>query len=104
MLVVYAVDSDGMPRHADRAAAFKEATCEQAAFWAANGLDPSAGELVEVGKRVASSKSIKGATVSYDAADAASAKQARVNALRVLCTSAFQILRNAGLISAVVNR
>lgn len=104
MLAVYAVDSDGMPRHADHAAAFKEATCEQVSFWAANDLDPTTGELVEVGKRVASSKSIKGASVSYDAADTARAKQARVDALRALCTSAFSILRNAGLISTVVNR
>ncbi|WP_162989184.1 hypothetical protein [Glutamicibacter nicotianae] len=104
MLAVYAVDSDGMPRNAGHATAFKEATCEQVAFWAANGLDPSAGELVEVQKRVASSKSIKGASVSYDAADTARAKQARVDALRALCTSAFSILRNAGLINTVVNR
>ena len=104
MLAVYAVDSEGMPRHAGHAAAFRDATCEQVAFWAANDLDPTTGELVEVGKRVASSKSIKGASVSYDAADAARAKQARVDALSTLCVAAFQILRNAGLISTVVNR
>lgn len=104
MLAVYPVFSDGMPRGADHVGAFRDATCAQAAFWAANGLDPAAGELVELGKRVASSKSVKGASVSYDAADAAAAKQARVDALRTLCAEAFQILRNAGLVSAVVNR
>ena len=104
MLAVYPADTEGLPRLTRHATAFKEATCEQVAFWAANGLDPSTGELVEVEKRVASSKSIKGASVSYDVADTARAKQARVDALRVLCTSAFSILRNAGLISTVVNR
>jgi len=104
MLAVYPVDTSGMPRHADHSAAFRDATCAQVAFWATNDLDPTTGELVEVGKRVASSKSIKGASVSYDASDMARAKQARVDALITLCAAAFQILRNAGLISTVVNR
>lgn len=104
MLAVYSVDKDGMPRRTADVDAFRDATCAQVAFWSANELDPASGELVEVGKRVASSKSIKGASVSYDAADMARAKQARVDALTTLCAAAFQILRNEGLVSTVVNR
>lgn len=104
MLAVYSVDSTGAPRNSEVAAAFRDATCEQAAYWAANGLDPAKGELGEQGKKVASSKSIKGASVSYDSADLAASKQARIEALTTICTAAFQILRNAGLVSTVVNR
>lgn len=102
MLAVYSVSPDGLPRLTAVGDAFRDATCEQVAFWAANNLDPSAGGLDELSVKVASSKSIKGASVSYDAADSARAKQARVDALTTLCASAFQILRNAGLVSAVV--
>ena len=104
MLAVYAVDTAGMPRHADHSAAFRDATCAQVAFWAANGLDPAKGGLDEQAVKVTSSKSIKGASVSYDSVDSAKAKQARVDALTTLCPAAFSILRNAGLVSAVVNR
>lgn len=104
MLAVYPVNREGLPKSPAHVAAFREATCEQVAFWAANDLDPSKGGLDEQAVKVASSKSVKGASVSYDASDMARAKQARVDALRELSTSAFQILRNAGLVSAVVNR
>ena len=102
MLTTYRTNADGTPSHGPTATAFMEATCAQAAFWAANDLDPAAGGLDEQGKRIASSKSIKGASVSYDAADAAASKQARVQALTTLSHTAWTILRNAGLITAVV--
>lgn len=102
MLTHYRTNTDGTPYYGPTAEAFMEATCTQAAYWAANSLDPAAGELAEQGKKIASSKSIKGASVSYDSADAAASKQARVDALTSLCVSAWTILRNAGLITAVV--
>jgi len=104
MLAVYPVGSDGYPTSPAHVAAFREATCEQVAFWAANGLDPAKDGLDEQAVKVASSKSIKGASVSYDSADSAKAKKARVDALSMLCRASFSILRNAGLISTVVNR
>lgn len=102
MLAHYRTNADGTPSYGPTATAFREATCEQAAYWAANGLDPAAGGLAEQGKKIASSKSIKGASVSYDSADAAASKQARVQALTTLSHGAWTILRNAGLITAVV--
>lgn len=104
LLAVYPVDGEGYPTSPAHVGAFREATCEQVSFWASNSLDPSKEGLDELAVKVASSKSIKGASVSYDAADTARAKQARVDALSTLCRSAVSILRNAGLISAVVNR
>ncbi|WP_404285428.1 hypothetical protein [Glutamicibacter arilaitensis] len=104
MMAVYPVDNDGLPRRTADGDAFRDATCAQVAYWVANSLDPSAGGLDELSVKVASSKSIKGASVSYDAADAARSKQARVDALTTLSHAAFAILRNAGLISPVVTR
>lgn len=102
MLAHYPTNPDGLPKGTVHALAFQEATCAQAVYWAANKLDPDAGELSEQGTRVASSKSIKGASVSYDATDAAATKQARTAALTTLCAQSFTILRNAGLINTVI--
>jgi hypothetical protein len=99
---LYPTDSQGLPSLPEQATVFRDATCAQAAYWAANDLDPAAGTLAVESVRVASSKSIKGASVSYDAADTAKAKQARVDALTRLCGEAYGILDNAGLVSAVI--
>ncbi|WP_313816351.1 hypothetical protein [Citricoccus sp.] len=99
---VYGTFTDGMPSQSRVIDAFRDATCAQASFWAANGLDPAAGSLSEQSTRVASSKSIKGASVSYDAGDTAATKAARVAALSTLCEEAFGILDHAGLITAAV--
>lgn len=99
---LYATDAEGYPSGTFTADTFRDATTAQAAFWAANGLDPAAGSLPVLGERVATSKSIKGASVSYDAADAAQAKGARIAALETLCGEAYLILSNAGLITAAV--
>ena len=88
----------GQPTEPDIREAFKDATTEQARYWAANGLDPAAGTLTEETGKVVSSKAIKGASVSYDTAAAAQAKQARLDALSTLAPEAWQILSNAGLI------
>ncbi|GAA3705408.1 hypothetical protein GCM10023081_46800 [Arthrobacter ginkgonis] len=102
LTAIYAHDTDGYATEPGTATAFREAVCAQAAFWAANGLDPTAGALGIQAERVASSKSIKGASVSYDTADAAATKAARVAALETLCSEAWRILSTAGLTPAGV--
>lgn len=99
---VYPTAPDGLPRPGAVADAFRDATTAQAAYWAANGLDPAAGPLGEQSRRVATSKSIKGASVGYDAGDAATTKAARVNALETLCWEAGLILANAGLLRTAI--
>lgn len=98
----YRVDADGYPTGQTVSGAFESATCAQASFWAANGLDPAKGNLGVTGERVATSKAIRGATVSYDSADAAQGKQARIEALRTLSTEAYQVLSNEGLTPGVI--
>lgn len=94
----YAVDDGGLPTGPAVVAAFRDATCAQVALWAAAGLDPTTGGIEATSGRVATSKTIRGATVSYDAAAAAQAKQARTAALTSVGAETYQILDNAGLI------
>jgi len=101
-LSIYYTDTDGVPVHPQERQAFRDATTAQAAFWDANDLDPVAGALSEQTGKVATSKSIKGATVSYDAGDAAAAKAARAAALSELCPAAWDILAEHGLVTEVV--
>lgn len=95
---IYRTDGLGMPTVSTVTGAFESATCAQAAFWAVNDLDPAAGTLPIAGEKVASSKSIKGASVSYDTGAAQASKEARISALQFLCLEAWQILDNEGLI------
>jgi hypothetical protein len=94
---LYRVTTEGLPDDPLVAAAFRDATTSQAAFWANNAIDPTSGQLAETSKRLAVSKSIKGATITYDASATAQAQQARVDAVGVLCGEAWLILDNAGL-------
>lgn len=98
----YQVKPDGTPWYGPVADAFRDATTAQAAYWAANGLDPAAGALGEQSARVATSKTIKGASLGYDAADAAKTKEARVQALESLCWESGVILQNAGLLRTAI--
>ena len=99
---VYRVDTNGMPLDPRIRSTFKDATCEQAAFWATNNIDPAKGDLAIQSEKIASSKSISGASISYDTNDATVAKQARIMALTHLCETAWAILRNDGLTSTKV--
>lgn len=99
---VYRTDGLGMPTVSTVAGAFESATCAQVAFWAANNLDPTAGALPIAGEKVAASKSIKGASVSYDTQAAQASKEARIAALQFLCLEAWQILDNEGLITGAI--
>lgn len=98
----YSTDTAGLPTLPKTLGAFESATCAQAAFWAANDLDPAAGTLPIAGEKVAASKSIKGASVSYDTGAAQASKEARIAALQFLCLEAWQILDNEGLITGAI--
>lgn len=77
----YAVDpATGLATDPVVARVLNDATCIQAAAWAALGIDPNLGGVVTAG--VASAKSIGSAHLAYaDAAAAAAAKEAALNGL-----------------------
>lgn len=99
---IYGTDRDGYPVHGPIRAAFRDATVAQARFWAVHGLDPSGEGLDVVAAPVAASKTIRGASVSYDTGAAREAQAARVQALTRPCHAAYTILWSAGLVTAVV--
>jgi len=100
---VYATFEDGTARDPRIRAALRGAAIAQAKFWAAHDLDPAAGALGAVsGGAVVSSKSIKGASVSYDTGAAREYQAARAAALVALCPPALLVLEAAGLTSGRV--
>jgi hypothetical protein len=92
----YATDGTGQPTDTATLAAFKDATTAQAAFWAANSIDPVA---VFTPAQIVNQKSIGSARLGYDTAGAGSvaAYQARVQAAQELCADAVRILQDANL-------
>ncbi|WP_018135442.1 hypothetical protein [Acaricomes phytoseiuli] len=102
LTAIYTTKSDGMPRNKYISGAFRDATCEQAKFWATNGLDPEK-DAYSIGARAgASSKSIAGASFSYDSTELTRVTRAKLAALQTLCPNAARILRNAGLLTTTV--
>lgn len=99
---VYTTTRDGLPYDARLRRVFADATLTQAAFWAANGLDPAVGALAEEQAAVVSSKTIRGASIGYDTTAAREARSARSAALTTLCPHALTILAGAGLVTAAV--
>lgn len=93
----YAADTTGLPTDAATLAAFKDATTAQAAFWAANGIDPAAGALPTAG--VLRGKKIGSASLDYDTSATVSAAvlQARLDSVENLVPEAVRILRGAGV-------
>jgi hypothetical protein len=91
--VVYPVDADGAPTLAKDITATLEATCTQAAAWAALGIDPLAGGVVTA--KVVASKNLDGGGVAY--AGASDAAAARAYAVDHLVPDAWRILNQAGL-------
>lgn len=91
---VYQTTPAGLPRDADVAEAFRDATCAQAALWDTQGIDP---DNPTAGPRVAQSKSIGSASVTY--ADAGQIIGSRTDAARTLGSAAVTILTDAGLIT-----
>lgn len=88
----YATDTTGLPTDTATLQAFNDATCAHAAFWAANGIDPTAGGAKP---RVQSSKGIGTAHIAY--ADAQQAADAAADSLATLIPESRRILREAGL-------
>lgn len=90
----YTVDTAGLPTDAVLLQAFKDATCAQAAAWAALGIDPSIGGVLT--NSVKTSKGIGSASIGYG--DSTAATVARANALAGLVPEARRILNAAGLV------
>lgn len=91
---IYATDSLGFPSDTDTRAAFKDAACAQAKFWADHSIDPSLGAAGVA--PLAASKSIGGASIQYSTY--VSTAEARANAAGVLGPDAWYILNDAGLL------
>lgn len=95
---IYDVEPSGMPSDPAIREAFRDATCEQAAAWAALGIDPAAGPAGVTGKVVAST-SVGKASVSY--AGAAEAASLVAASLTALTPDAAWYLESAGLTRVV---
>ena len=95
---LYATDADGFPSDTVIRTAFREATCAQAAFWSASGIDPALGAAGV--KPLAASKSIGGASIAYSVY--AATAEARANSAGALGPDAFFILEDAGLLGGLV--
>jgi len=97
---VYETTSDGLASDPAVADALRTATLQQAEAWALNGIVP--GTLAATKQRVAS-KSLGGASVSYEAnAEAVAAANALASG-EELVGDAYRTLRAAGLLSTRVN-
>ena len=94
----YAADPvTGLPTATATLAAFRDATCAQAAALHAIDIDPTAGGALEVG--VQTSIGIGSARITY--ADAAEAVAAKQQILGGLCLEAARILRQANIVLGV---
>lgn len=104
MTARYATDEDGLPTDPKVVAAFREATCAQATLWQATGIDPATGAMITTNP--VASKGIGTARISYDTSAAASvaALSIRRDAATSLCTDAWLILQQAGLVPGGVGR
>lgn len=104
MTALYNVDNEGLPSDAAVLEAFTDATCAQAAYWSAAGVDPTSGGVST--SAPVRSKKIGSAGIEYDTGVSASvtafsAKQAAANSL---CGEAWMILQQAGIAPAGVAR
>ena len=98
---LYDVDQAGKPSDADVLTAFRDATCAQAAMWAAADIDPSEGG-VGVAEPAVVSKSMGGRSIQYaDLSGSVTVQQDRAKAARELCAEAVAILADAGLTSGM---
>lgn len=95
-LAVYPVDTDGYASNTQTRAAFKDATCAQVKYWLDHKIDPSLG--VAGLQPAAVSKSIGGASITYESG----ATAAKAEALAGLAPDAHYILSDAGLLGGDV--
>lgn len=98
----YDTDSDGYATDTVTREAFRQATCAQVAGWVTLGIDPM--NLGLDGAAPVRSKSIDGASKTYDtsAASSAAALATRQGAAADLNDQAAEILREAGLLTTRV--
>lgn len=94
---IYATDGEGNATDPVIASAIRDATCEQAQAWSLNGIDPRQG-TTQTARRVAS-KSLAGASVSYEAGSGGADYLDALASGTELTEGAWAILRRAGLIS-----
>lgn len=97
---VYPTFDDGLPSTAAHAQAMRDATLTQAELWSLNGIVPGTHATV---KRRIKSKSLGGASATYETDAAADAAFTRLAGARELDDSAVGILSQAGLISGFVH-
>ena len=90
----YDTDTDGYPTDTALRAAFREAVCAQAKFWADHKVDPSLGHAGV--KPAAVSKSIGGASITYGQPTAGAED------VLGLAPEAYYILADAGLLGGSV--
>lgn len=86
----YSVDAEGMPTNEDIKARFKDAVVAQVAYWSELGVNPALGIAGVQTERVATSKSIGSASISYE--DSERSSLAKSNALNVLSPDALAAL------------
>ena len=100
---VYATDDTGKATDTTVLGALRDATCAQAAAWAALGVDPVAGPAQQ-GATPVSSKTLGSGSVSYDTSAAASVtvQTARARAVTELADDARRILAAAGLLRTAI--
>ena len=91
---IYDADTDGTPLDATLKAAMRDATCAQVAVWSALAINPALGAAE--GARVASAKSLGGASIQYS--NYAATVDARARAATRLSEDAMMILGDAGLL------
>jgi hypothetical protein len=97
---LYDATPAGLPADPDLAEAMRDATCRQAEFWAASGIDPIAGTIA--GRQVISASEVDGAKVTFNNQLAMIAARQQAAGVGALCGPALEILRNAGLASPAV--
>ncbi len=89
----YQTDTDGYPASGAIRGLFRDATAAQAMFWADQGIDPARGPTGI--KRQATSKSLGGASFSYES----SGRNDQLEALTELCPLAYLLLDRVGLLN-----
>lgn len=92
---LYDTTPAGLPSDPDVADAMRDATCAQAAAWAALGVDPATGPAGVAGQ--VQSSSILSADVTYAAREGADAD--KVATLTALVPDAVMVLEQAGLLA-----
>lgn len=104
MTARYAVDAEGLPSDAKVLEAFKDATTAQVGFWVAAGVDPSGGGAQT--SAPVQSKKLGSGSIQYDTSVNASvaAFEAKRDAATSLCTEAWLILQQAGIVPGGVQR